>query len=226
MDVFIGMIMPVGFNYVPEGWLPCEGQVLSIDQYTTLYTLLGTTYGGDGVTTFGLPDLRGRAPLGTTLATTPTNVALVLRPGQITGNLSVQGTVTGTTSVTVGTANLPAHTHPVLIPGGALKASSTLHVSASAGQATPVGGSLLGTGGSGQTQAAIYASNVTPDVTLAPASVSTILADVSVASASTGAATPAASAATVGGSAQIGVMQPSIGISYLIAVTGIFPPHP
>lgn len=226
MEVFIGMIMPAGFGYVPEGWLPCEGQVLQIQQYSTLFSLLGTFYGGDGVKTFALPDLRGRAPLGTTLVTDPAKAVLPLKPGQLTGNLSVQGLVDGTASVTIGAANLPAHTHQVKIPASALKATSTLHVTASAGQATPADGSFLGTGGSGQAQAAIYAPNAKPDVALASASVTTTLADVSVTSASTGAAAPVTSTASVHGTAQIDVMQPSIGISYLIAVTGIFPPKP
>ncbi|MGN6518458.1 MAG: phage tail protein [Dokdonella sp.] len=60
---FIGEIRMVGFNFPPAGWAACNGQVLSIAQNDALFALIGTTYGGDGVTTFGLPDLRGRLPL-------------------------------------------------------------------------------------------------------------------------------------------------------------------
>ena len=63
-EPFIGQITLVGFNFAPRGWAFCEGQLLSISQNTALFSLLGTTYGGDGRTTFGLPDLRGRVPIG------------------------------------------------------------------------------------------------------------------------------------------------------------------
>ena len=64
MEPFIGEIRLVGFNFAPRGWARCEGQLLPIASNTALFSLLGTTYGGDGRTTFGLPDLRGRAAVG------------------------------------------------------------------------------------------------------------------------------------------------------------------
>jgi microcystin-dependent protein len=64
MNPFIGTILMVGFNFAPVGWALCEGQLLQISQYTPLFSLLGTTYGGDGIHTFALPDLRGRMPIG------------------------------------------------------------------------------------------------------------------------------------------------------------------
>ena len=63
-DPFIGEIKMVGINFAPRGWAFCSGQLLQIAQNTALFSILGTTYGGDGRTTFGLPDLRGRVPLG------------------------------------------------------------------------------------------------------------------------------------------------------------------
>jgi len=65
MEPFIGQLMLVGFNFAPNGFAKCEGQLLSIAQNSALFSLLGTTYGGDGETTFALPDLRGRVPVGT-----------------------------------------------------------------------------------------------------------------------------------------------------------------
>lgn len=62
---FVGEIMIVGFNYCPKGWLPANGQLLPISQYAVLFNLYGTIYGGDGKTTFALPDLRGRVIVGT-----------------------------------------------------------------------------------------------------------------------------------------------------------------
>jgi microcystin-dependent protein len=61
---FVGQIMMVGFNFAPQGWAFCDGQLLSIAENDVLFQLIGTTYGGDGQTTFGLPDLRGRVPVG------------------------------------------------------------------------------------------------------------------------------------------------------------------
>lgn len=63
-DPFIGEIKAFGFDFAPRGWASCDGQVMPLMQNTALYALLGTQYGGDGKTTFVLPDLRGRAPLG------------------------------------------------------------------------------------------------------------------------------------------------------------------
>ncbi len=63
MDPYIGEIRMVGFNFAPYGWAFCNGQIMPIVQNTALFSLLGTTYGGDGKTTFGLPNLQGRAPM-------------------------------------------------------------------------------------------------------------------------------------------------------------------
>ena len=60
---FVGQVIAVGFNFAPVGWFLCNGQLLPISQYDVLFNLLGTTYGGDGISTFGLPNMNGRAPL-------------------------------------------------------------------------------------------------------------------------------------------------------------------
>lgn len=62
-DPLLGEIMMVGYTFCPRGWEEANGQILPISQYTALFSLYGTTYGGDGRTTFALPDLRGRAPV-------------------------------------------------------------------------------------------------------------------------------------------------------------------
>jgi len=99
MDPFVGeiRIMPYGSNFVTRGWLPCQGQILSIQQYTALFALLGVQYGGNGSQTFALPNLNGRAIVGA---------------GQGGGLSSYpQGTQVGTETVTLNSAQLPAHTH-------------------------------------------------------------------------------------------------------------------
>lgn len=97
MDTFIGNIMMFGFNFAPQGWATCSGQLLGIAQNTALFSLLGTTYGGNGQTNFGLPDYRGRVPVGM---------------GQGPGLSNIQqGQLSGTENKTLTTANMPAHTH-------------------------------------------------------------------------------------------------------------------
>lgn len=97
MTPFIGQIITVGFNFAPRGFALCNGQLLSISQNTALFSLLGTQYGGDGRTTFGLPDLRGRFPMhwGSGPGLTPRSV------GQ-SGGLETTTLVAG---------NLPSHSH-------------------------------------------------------------------------------------------------------------------
>lgn len=96
---YLGQIEAFAFGVVPKGWAQCNGQLLSIQQNTALFSILGTTYGGNGTTTFGLPDLRGRVALGWGPSTT--------------GTTYVQGEVSGTETVTVLESNMPAgsHTH-------------------------------------------------------------------------------------------------------------------
>jgi microcystin-dependent protein len=98
---FVGEIRMFGFSRVPDGWLPCNGALISIAEYDVLYTLLGTTYGGDGQSTFGVPDLRGRVPL---------------HMGQGPGLTNrVQGAGAGSESVTLTVAQMPAHTHALAV---------------------------------------------------------------------------------------------------------------
>lgn len=96
-DPMLGQMMNVGFNYCPRGWANADGTLMQIAQFTALFSLLGTTYGGDGRVTFGLPDTRGRAIVGIgSGAGLPTIAA---------------GEKGGTVSMTLQAANLPSHTH-------------------------------------------------------------------------------------------------------------------
>lgn len=99
MDPFLGQISLVGFNYAPRGWAQCNGQIMSIAQNTALFSLLGTTYGGNGQTTFALPDLRGRAPM-----------AFGNGAGLTPRDLGEQG---GQEAVTLALPQLPSHSHAV-----------------------------------------------------------------------------------------------------------------
>lgn len=97
MDPFIGEIVMFGGNFAPRGWAFCDGQLLSIAQNTALFSILGTTYGGDGRTTFALPDLRGRAPIGPRRG-----------PGLSDYRLGQRG---GTETTTLNITQLPNHSH-------------------------------------------------------------------------------------------------------------------
>jgi microcystin-dependent protein len=94
-DQFIGEIRMFGGNFAPMDWAFCDGQTLQISQNDVLYSLIGTTYGGDGTTTFALPDLRGRLPMHR-------------------GNGHVIGEKLGAETVAVTESQMPSHTHPVM----------------------------------------------------------------------------------------------------------------
>jgi microcystin-dependent protein len=98
-DPFIGEIALVPYNFEPRGWAFCNGQILSIAQNTALFSLLGTTYGGNGQTTFALPDLRGRVPM---------HVGSSQGPGLSLYNLGEQG---GAEAVTLLATQMPVHNH-------------------------------------------------------------------------------------------------------------------
>ncbi|MEO5931915.1 MAG: tail fiber protein [Candidatus Kapaibacterium sp.] len=96
-EPFIGQIIMTGFNFAPRGYATCDGQLLSIAQNTALFSLLGTTFGGDGRVTFGLPDLRGRVPV---------------HQGQGPGLTNrTMGEVSGSESVTLISSQMPMHNH-------------------------------------------------------------------------------------------------------------------
>lgn len=118
MDPFVAEIRIVPFNFAPKGWAFCDGQILPLSQNTALFALLGTTYGGDGKSTFALPDLQGSSPM---------------HPGQGPGlSLRDLGEIGGSETVTLLVSEMPAHSHQVM----SLTALSTT--------ATPTTGTTLG----------------------------------------------------------------------------------
>jgi microcystin-dependent protein len=137
MDPFLGelRIMPYGSNFVTRGWLPCQGQILQIRQYTALFSVLGTRYGGDGQNTFALPDLRGRAAIGA---------------GQGAGlsNYS-QGATAGTETVALQQAQLPAHNHPLGTPLVSVNSTTGTATSPAGGYIASVGADMYGSAGAG-----------------------------------------------------------------------------
>src|SRR4051794_19694272 len=92
---YVGEIRMFAGNFAPAGWMFCEGQLLPISEYETLFNLIGTTYGGDGQSTFALPDLRGRLPLHQ-------------------GNGFILAETGGAEEITLTVNQIPAHSHPCL----------------------------------------------------------------------------------------------------------------
>jgi len=138
MDPFVAEIRIFPFNFAPKGWAFCDGQLLPLSQNTALFSLLGTTYGGDGKSNFALPNLQGNAPM---------------HPGQGPGlSLHDLGETGGSETVSLLESEIPSHSHALLAAGG----TST--------KSTPAGNSIarIGTG------ATPYKAAGSPQVTMAP----------------------------------------------------------
>ena len=171
---FIAEIMLFGGNFPPVGWAFCEGQILPISQNTALFSLLGTTYGGDGRTTFALPDLRGRPAIG---------------PGRGVGLPDYQWAQrSGVEERVLAVANLPAHTHQVAPPCDDVGSNTN----------SPVG-AHPGADSSGL-PTAFYAS--APEAALTMGSSTT---------------------SAVGGNQPIPMRDPTLAVSFCIALVGIYP---
>lgn len=176
MDPFVGEIRAVGFNYAPPGWALCDGSTIPIRSNTALFSILGTTYGGDGQQTFRLPDLRGRA---------------IVDAGQGPGLSAYPlGMVTGTEATTLDLNSLPPHTHGL----------SPLTVHDGPGTASSPSGTLLANSAEYQ-----YGEEPGPG-TMAAGMVK-------------------GTAAAAGGSQAHPNLMPFTVLTYIIALTGIFPPR-
>jgi microcystin-dependent protein len=128
-EPFLSEIKIVSFNFPPKGWALCNGQFLPINQNQALFALLGTTYGGNGQTTFALPNMQGKVPLHS-------------------GSAHTLGETAGSTSVTISMQTLPQHSHPVLATNNAgdttLAANSVLAQGAKVyGDGPPAAGSTV-----------------------------------------------------------------------------------
>ena len=145
-EPFLGEIRMFGFGFAPQGWAQCNGQLLPINQNQALFSLLGTTYGGDGRTAFALPDMRSRVPV---------------CQGQGPGLSSyAEGQAGGAETVTLVPAQMPGHTHPVKAsssaagsnqPEGRALARSAGHIyTAKPDTSTIMNADMLGDTGGGQ----------------------------------------------------------------------------
>jgi len=132
MDEFLGTIRSFPYNFVPRQWMACNGALLSVQQYQALFALLGTYYGGNGSTTFALPDLRGR---------------VAISSGQAPGRSNfVIGQVGGVNSVLLNTTHLPQHTHTLVVssaPANSVPVAGCLMAATTALQYAPFSGNIL-----------------------------------------------------------------------------------
>lgn len=194
MEPFMAMIVLFAGNFAPRSWAFCWGQILSITQNTALFSLLGTTYGGNGQTTFALPDLRGRFPLGTGQG-----------PGLANVNL---GEVAGTPSTTLLINNMPAHNHAGTIASASVSPAATATLGTTANPGPTVVPCQLPTQGGGPSAQPFKGYGIPDNTTfLAPSTNVTGTVNVGIA----------------GGSQPFSIMNPYLGMNYIIALEGIYP---
>ncbi|MFL9484911.1 phage tail protein [Chitinophagaceae bacterium LWZ2-11] len=210
-DEYMGIIKIFAGNFAMRGFALCQGQTLAISPNTALFSILGTTYGGNGVQTFQLPDLQGRAPIGA-----GNGPGLTPR---------VLGEKSGTENVTLLISNMPAHTHVATFTpgGGGTPPTVTASLMASTQAATQ---NVPGTSGATTLGAPAFSANrVTQAVPayVADSNPTVALAGLSVAisGGSTGSGT--VSNAITGQSVPTPIMQPYLAINYVICIQGVFP---
>lgn len=215
MDAFIGTILAWPMDWAPEGWAICNGQLLQVNQNQALYSLLGVRYGGDGKNTFGVPDLRGRVPVGIGQRQGSTPPAPSYTLGQTGGNDTV-----GLTA-----ANLPAHTHGLANVTGKTAATTgaiTMTVSTENGQnSVAKNGDYLASPILGTDTVSLYKSGLNSNysTTIQGGAVAYPETTVTIASGTT---QPSASP-----TAQVDVRQPYMALNYIICVSGgIYPMKP
>ncbi|CAM2195877.1 Phage tail protein [Paraburkholderia kururiensis] len=199
-DPYLGEIRMVGFNFAPTGWAQCQGQLLPISQNQALFGLLGTYYGGNGVSNYQLPNLQGRTPVG-------------IGQGLGLSNIDI-GEVGGTENIALTTENMPQHTHVATVSGGgavtgAISIPATTSTQGEGGVPGPT--TVLGPCNAGGRPASLYSTATDNVSSLKPFNVNL-----------------QASASTVqnsimGGSVPFASRNPYLGINFIIALQGVFP---
>jgi microcystin-dependent protein len=213
-DPFLGEIRMFAGNFAPQGWAFCAGQILAIASNQALFALLGDVYGGDGKTTFSLPDLRGRAPVG------------VGGGGNTGPGLSSipLGQKSGAESVSLSYSQLPNHTHQATFSGAtsAVKVSADVATSSANAMVPPTSGNttyLSATTAKAGLAAVAFNGLFTATI---PDSSKANLGGISGGTTAAGSVTVSAA----GGSQAVPIRNPYLGINFIIATVGIFPSRP
>jgi microcystin-dependent protein len=210
-DQYLGEIRMVGFNFAPVGWALCNGQLMSISSNNALFALLGTTYGGNGQTTFGLPDLQGRVPLHAgSGAGLPTYV------------LGEKG---GVPSVTLNQQQMPQHTHVATFTptGGGGTPSVNVSITGGSGLGTtnlPTGNYLAGSTTVPGHSGALYVSG--SSAPSGAGNIAGVTATLSGVSNGGGTVTNA----LAGASLPVSIEPPYLAVYFIIALQGVFPSRP
>ena len=196
-EPLLGQIQMFGFNFAPRGWALCEGQLLTISENSALFALLGTTYGGDGRTTFGLPDLRGR-------------VAIGFGQGPGLSNHPI-GQESGTETNTLTVNQLPSHNHTTTA-----NATATATATATTKGTNDEGDDNLPGGNTwAKNKNKEQYSTLAPDVVMHPDSVD-VAVNVTVDSVNV-------TVGNTGNGQAVNNMQPYLAVNYSIALVGVFP---
>jgi microcystin-dependent protein len=223
MDSFLASIILFGGSFAPRSWTYCQGQVLSVNQNAALFSLLSNTYGGDGRSTFGIPDLRGRVPLGTG----PGNGLTEFPLGRQVGN----------NSVVLATENLAPHHHLATFTGtgGGGSADTTdvqvtvnVPVSSQLGEsAAPTANCYLAetvAGGGGQDKPEKIYRSSTAGIGANPVNLGGVTATATVTGGSSGGITGGTvTVENTGGNIPVSLIQPSLAMNYILCVDGSYP---
>ncbi len=202
-SVYLGTVCMTANTFCPSGYQEAKGQLLPVSSNTALFSLMGAVYGGDGQTTFALPDLQSRTPVGLGLGAGLSPIIA----GQKRGVESVIQTIT----------QMPIHTHIAnFTPSGGSSVSVTLNAKQAVGQNNPQQGFMLGSGGTGPASATIYVDRSAPGATVS-------LGGVTVSGGSGGGTV---SVATAGASQPTPTITPQIGVRFCVAVQGLYPSRP
>lgn len=194
-DPFIGEIRMFAGTFAPRGWAFCNGQQLAISTNSALFSILGTTYGGNGQSTFALPNLQGRAPI---------------HPGQSPGTSNyVLGQVGGVENTTLTVNQLPAHNHTVALSGTG-NVSVALGASSANGNTPTPGPTTVPAKVPGGLSGLSAYSTTAPDTTLMPVNTTTTVNI----NGNTGSA---------GSNQPVSVVQPYLAVNFIIALEGIYP---
>jgi microcystin-dependent protein len=208
MESYIGFVYPAGFNFAPRDFSFCSGQIIPISSNQTLFALMGATYGGDGRSSMGMPDLRARTPVGSSFMGSPVPP---LQPVQ-------WGERGGMQYIRLSQAQLPTHNHgAVFVPDGG-GSSVQVQVSTDEGDlSTPAEGAYLAqtkaTGGPQDQAENIYASSPTPNSLVGLGGVS----------GGGGGGGGHVTVDNMGSSSLVDIQSPYTGMSYVMAIEGLFP---
>jgi len=231
-EAYVGEIRLLAFNYAPEGWLLCQGQQLNVSQYQALFALIGNAYGGDGDTTFNLPDLRGRVPI--QCGQGPVSIY----PWSQSGGTTTTVINTSTSFALSSISQLPAHSHASSFTptGGGAPAQPSITVKVSNDPATssaPIAGGYIAKNvATIPAQPMVYSATANSGTTTLNAATATAsggsgggITGGTVTIGSTGALQPTPVDVPI----TLGVpptLPPYVAMNYAICVNGYFPPRP